>query len=44
MYMIKKISFKGEFSSILTSSVGRGSDYETQGCEFESHCGQEYGT
>ena len=33
---------KVEFSSSPASSVGRGSDYDSQGCGFESHCGQEF--
>ena len=37
-----KVALKGEFSSILASSVGRGSDNESQGCGLESHCGQDF--
>ena len=30
------------FRQYPASSVGRGSDYESKGFEFESHCGQEF--
>ena len=36
-----KVTLKGELSSILDTSVSRGSDYESQGRGYESHCRQE---
>ena len=37
-----KFTLKGEFSSITTSCVDIGSDYESQGCEFESFLGLDF--
>ena len=34
--------YKGPFILGLDSSVGRCSDYESQDCCFESHCGQAF--
>ena len=33
---------KRELSSNPASSIGNGSDYESEGGEFESHCGQDF--
>ena len=33
-----KVTLKGEFSSVLPCLVVRGSDYESQGSNCESHC------
>ena len=35
------VILKRELSSIPASSVGRCSDYESHGCEFKSHYGQD---
>ena len=37
-----KVTLKGELSSSHSSSVCRGSNYESRGCELESHCGQGF--
>ena len=42
VHVCTKATLKGERSSIPSSSIGDGSDCESQAGEFKSHCGQEF--